>query len=151
METEIQHILQLLENAFEKNAWHGPAIKEVLNDITQEQAIQRLNSTHSIIELVAHITSWRNFVILKLQGYADFKMTEEMNFPALSDWSLTLKELDKSQEKLVVELKQFPSAKLSDIVPSSKHHYTFYTLIHGMIHHDVYHAGQIMLIKKTFQ
>jgi uncharacterized damage-inducible protein DinB len=148
MENEIRNIHKLLQRSFEKNAWHGPAVKEVLENITTELAHQRLPDSHSIIELVAHMTAWRIFVVKKLQGELEYKVKEEMNFPPATDWSQAMRELDESQAKLLEALKAFDDVKLHELVPHSSHNYTYYTLLHGIIHHDLYHAGQIALIKK---
>jgi uncharacterized damage-inducible protein DinB len=145
---EIQNILSLLTSTFEKNAWYGPSVKDVLSDIQPEHGSRRIGKTHSIIELVAHMTSWRTFVIKRLEGDDQFTVSEVFNFPSVSDWHNTVRELYESQEKLIVLLKAFPSAKLFDVVPHASYRYTFYTLLHGIIHHDIYHIGQISLIKK---
>jgi uncharacterized damage-inducible protein DinB len=150
VDTEVQNILKLLTSTFEKNAWHGPSVKQVLGEITSEQAQKKLGHTHSIIELVAHMTSWRIYVIKKLEGESNYEVKEAMNFPIATDWTKTLDDLYLSQLHLVDSLKNFPSSRLSDIVPQSSNSYTFYTLLHGIIHHDLYHIGQIALIKKTF-
>ena len=148
MENEIKNIYKLLQRSFEKNAWHGPAVKEVLETVTSEHAFKRLPDSHSIIELVAHMTSWRIFVMKKLQGDTEYKVTDPMNFPAATDWSKTIEALDKSQVELLEAVKAFEAAKLHEIVPHGSHTYSYYTLLHGIIHHDLYHAGQIALIKK---
>ena len=146
---EIQLIISLLQKSYEHDPWHGPSIKEILKGITEEQSLKHLPNTHSICELVAHMIAWREFVSLKLQGDEDFKMTDERNFPTPNGWYDVLKELEKSQKDLVVLLKQFPETRLTETVPFVSHQYTFYTLLHGLIHHDIYHAGQISLIKKV--
>lgn len=148
MENEIKNIHKLLQRSFEKNAWHGPAVKEVLENITAEQANKRLPDSHRIIELVAHMTAWRIFVVKKLEGDSEYKVAEEMNFPAATDWLKAMKELDESQAKLLEAVKAFDSAKLHEPVPHGSYNYSYYTLLHGIIHHDLYHAGQIALIKK---
>jgi len=148
MENEIKNIHKLLQRTFEKNAWHGPAVKEVLENITPEQSRKRLPDSHSIIELVAHMTAWRVFLIKKLQGDSAYKVTEEMNFPAAADWPMALEELDKSQMKLLETVMAFDHTKLHEVVPHGTYNYSYYSLLHGIIHHDLYHAGQIALIKK---
>ncbi|HTJ51028.1 MAG TPA: DinB family protein [Cyclobacteriaceae bacterium] len=146
---EIQSIISLLQKSYEHDPWHGPSIKDILEGITEEQSLRHLPNTHSICELVAHMIVWREFVSLKLQGDKDFKMTDDLNFPIRNDWNEVLKELEKSQKNLVALLKQFPETRLRETVPSVTNQYTFYTLLHGLIHHDIYHAGQISLIKKV--
>lgn len=150
MSSETQNILSLLTSTFEKNAWHGPSVKEVLYEIPAEHVSKKLGDSHSIIELVAHMTAWRKFVIRRLEGDEHYTVEEHMNFPAVKDWSKTLQDLYESQTRLVELLKTFPGARLSEVVPHGAYRYTYYTLLHGIIHHDVYHIGQISLIKKTF-
>lgn len=150
MKTEVQKIESLLRHSFEKNAWYGPSLNEVLEGITQTQSETRVNNTHSIIELVAHLTSWRKFVLSRLNGPFDFEVTDGLNFPKVSDWNQVRRDLEESQEKLLAALKDLPESKLHELVPHGSYKYTYYTLLHGIIHHDVYHTGQISLIKKTF-
>lgn len=148
MERELKHLIKMLQHTFEKNAWHGPALKEVLENVSATDAQKKLPDSHSIIELVAHITAWRVFVVKKLQGNTEYKVTDEMNFPAPTDWVKVVEELDASQERLMEALKAFDSSKLFESVPHGSYNYNFYTLLHGIIHHDLYHAGQIALLKK---
>ncbi|MEX2231643.1 MAG: DinB family protein [Cyclobacteriaceae bacterium] len=149
MQSEIQRIVSLLKQTFEKDAWHGPSVKEVLNKITPEQVFNRLPDTHSIIELVAHMTSWRIYVTKKLSGDDAYKVTEELNFPQNTNWTDTVKQLEESQCQLITAIEKFPEEKLTELVAGFRDPYTYYTLIHGIIHHDLYHTGQIMLIHKA--
>lgn len=148
MERELKHLIKMLQHTYEKNAWHGPAVKEVLENVSADDAHKRLPNSHSIIELVAHMTAWRIFVVKKLQGNSEYKVTDDMNFPAPTDWGKVVEELDASQARLIQELKGFDSSKLYEPVPHGSYNYNFHTLLHGIIHHDLYHAGQIALIKK---
>ncbi|MDH4088831.1 MAG: DinB family protein [Cyclobacteriaceae bacterium] len=148
MENEVKNIHDLLQRTFEKNAWHGPAVKEVLENITSRQSQHRLPGSHSIAELVAHMTAWRIFVIKKLGGDVHYKVAEEMNFPVPADWSVAVEELNRSQLKLLEAILAFDDSRLHEVVPHISYNYSFYTLLHGIIHHDLYHAGQIALIKK---
>jgi hypothetical protein len=149
MKTQTEKIISLLKRTFEKGAWHGPSVKEALNGINTEIALKKLPNTHSIIELVAHMTSWRIYVLNRLAANNSFVVTDEMNFPKRSDWDAVVRELEESQQQLLEAIEKFPEYKLNELVPVSEHNYTYYTLLNGIIHHDVYHAGQIMLIRKT--
>jgi uncharacterized damage-inducible protein DinB len=149
MKTEIQKLQSLLHRTFEVGAWHGPTVKEVLAPVSQETAHAKLPNTHSIIELVSHMITWRNFVAKRLGKDPAYKVSEDMNFPVVTDWSQVLKDLDESQKKLEAAVADFPADRLSELVPHVESKYTFYTLIHGIIHHDLYHIGQIMLIRKA--
>jgi uncharacterized damage-inducible protein DinB len=149
MKTEIEKIVGLLGRTFNKTAWHGPSVKETLAKVSPSQGQFRLTeNTHSIIELVAHMSVWRTFVIKRLLGDNDFTINDDINFPNETDWLKAIADLDKSQSLLVETVKQFPHERLAELVPHSEFRYTFYTLLHGIIHHDLYHTGQISLIIK---
>jgi uncharacterized damage-inducible protein DinB len=148
--TALYNIITLLENTFNKEPWHGPSVKSVINGITQQQSLSKLNNSHSIIELVGHMTSWRTYTAKKLIDDKSFKMTDELNFPSATDWQKVLQTLDESQVTLIEAIKKFDEKRLPDIVPSTNHQYSYYTLLHGIIHHDLYHTGQIAIVKKHF-
>lgn len=149
MTMEIKNIVSLLRRTYEGGAWHGPSVKEALADVTQKTAFHRLPHTHSIIELVAHMTAWKTSVARRLSGDYLYKVTEEMNFPNPQDWHATVQQLDESQGALLAAIEVFDSGKLDQQVPWTDESFTYYAIIHGIIHHDLYHAGQIVLIKKS--
>jgi len=145
--SEIRKIINTLKHTYEKDAWHGPAIKEALADIAEDVIHMRISNSHSIIELVAHMTAWRNYVTEKLKGNDLFELSDEQNFPKETDWSRALVNLEQSQNNLIQALEKTPDERLQQVVPNRK--FKFYTMLHGIIHHDLYHIGQIMLLKKA--
>lgn len=150
MTFEIERITRLLEKTFDKQPWYGSSIMEILSGINPEITGLRQGNTHSIAELVLHMTSWRQFVIKRLQGDSDFEITDELNFPSATTWEEAINNLHASQKNLVAEIKKFPEDRLGNLVPSKRQKYTYYTLLHGIIQHDIYHLGQIALLKKAF-
>jgi uncharacterized damage-inducible protein DinB len=148
MNGELEHIANLLQSTYYGNAWHGPAVKQVLADITESQSQLRVPGAHSIIELVGHMTAWRTFVTHKLLGDITFTVAGSDNFPVGLSWSDALEALELSQSGLKEAIAQFDASRLYEVVPHKGYKYTFYSLLHGIIHHDLYHAGQIALAKK---
>ncbi len=146
--TEIDRIARLLEKTFDKQPWYGSSIMQILSTIDSETATTKHGDTHSIIELVFHMASWRKFVIQKLKGDEAFDITEETNFPKPTKWSDAIEQLYQSQRELIEATKQFPADRLNELVPSNTMKYTYYTLLHGIVQHDVYHIGQIVLLRK---
>ncbi len=143
---ENNKIINLLQQSFHGPAWHGPSVKEVLSTVTASTALQKVSTSHTIIELVLHMTAWRNFVSKRLLGDNDFDVSEMANFPKGTDWTAALDALQQSQEELVRAIRQFPEVKMDVIVPTRD--YDFYTMLQGIIQHDIYHTGQIVLLKK---
>ena len=149
MRTETEHLQSLLKTTYEKGAWHGPSVKEVLVNIDESSAGLRLPNSHSIIELVDHMTAWRRFVIHKLRGDSEYVVSDSMNFPAPTGWLTALQNLEESQAQLLAEIGNFPNERLDEFIPHAAYKCTFSALLHGIIHHDLYHIGQISLIKKS--
>lgn len=148
MNKEIERIIHLLEQTYQGNPWYGPSIKEITNQISCVVCLVRLPHTHSIIEIVSHMTAWRKFTIERLEQNDLYEITDETNFPILTQWSAAVTGLHQTQEKLIKVLQKITDARLNDTVPNRP--YTFYTLLHGIIQHDVYHLGQLALIKKRY-
>lgn len=154
---ELIRIIDLLNTTYEgEEAWHGPSVVDVLRGVTPDMAGRRISpNTHSIAELVFHMTSWRIFCVKKMQGDELFDIiTPGKNFGALPDkiddfeWEALEMELSLSQEELINELdKRDDDEFLEDIVPGRD--YTYYDMLHGIINHDMYHTGQIMIMQKA--
>ena len=160
METkeEILRIIDLLNDTYEsEEAWYGPSVVEALREVTPKLAERRLSeSTHSIAEIVYHMTTWRIFTVRKLQGDKEFDIkTQDKDWKKLPvvdefEWEAIQMELSLSQEELISELEKIESDEfLEEYVPGRD--YSYYTLIHSLIHHDVYHTGQVSLIKKALK
>lgn len=152
---ELLRIIDLLNDTYEsEEAWHGPSVVETLRGVTPRLANRRLvPDTHTIAELVYHMTTWRIFTVRKLQGDAQFDInTKEKNWKVFAnidalEWETLQMELSLSQEELISALeKRQDDAFLESIVPGRD--YSYYTLLHGIVNHDLYHAGQIALINK---
>ena len=149
MSTEIDRILEQLKRAYSANAWHGPAVLEVLESVSAESARRRpIQSAHSIAELVSHIAAWKVIVRRRLEG-EKFDVTPEMDWPAVADapgvWEGALANLDRAHAHLRESIARFDAARL-DQAPAGGS--SAYVLMHGIIQHDLYHAGQIALLKK---
>lgn len=153
--TEIERIFNQLKCAFEGNAWHGPAVKEVLKGITARQAVKKpIPRAHSIWELVLHIAVWENAVKHWVSGDPSFEVSDEENWQKLKNkseaaWKKTLKNLEEGHMELRQTISRLSDADLDRILKEPKP--TVYDLLHGIIQHNLYHAGQIAVLKKAFK
>lgn len=156
--TETHRINSQLKRAYQGEAWHGPSLRELLDGVTAEQAAARpIPDAHSIWELVNHIIAWEQIAKRRLEGDPVAEVSNEMNFPVVTGisekaWQATLHALADSNQALRDSIKamgQIGDAKLEEIVPGTA--YSNYVLLHGVIQHNLYHAGQIALLKKAIQ
>lgn len=144
-------LIATLKSVYEGPAWHGPDVKKVLGKLKSSDMLKGIDHSHNVVEIIEHMTAWRTFAIKKLQKDAAYIVNDEENFKKVSThdgtiWERALQELDESQEKLLAELEKIDDDLLKETVPGSK--YTFYFLLHGIVHHDAYHLGQIILLAK---
>jgi uncharacterized damage-inducible protein DinB len=151
---EIELLLLLLDEAYDKKAWHGPNLRSTIRRLDTERAAWRPNQDrHSIAEIVVHAAYWKYSVRRRLRGDSrgsfPLRGSNWFRIPTpLTDetWREHLKLLDTEHRSLRESVAQFPADRLQRIPTGSK--VSFATLIYGIAHHDVYHAGQIQILKR---
>jgi uncharacterized damage-inducible protein DinB len=148
----LNNLITLLNAGFHGGAWHGPSLLELTKGLKVKEAAYKAGNIHTIAELIYHITSWRLFALKKIQGDAVYNIeNEKMNFGDIAkvdefELETLMMELTLSQDELTKALETKDDAFLLEIVPGAE--YTFDTLLHGINKHDIYHTGQIAIIKK---
>jgi uncharacterized damage-inducible protein DinB len=150
--SEPTRIADQLRRAFEGDAWHGPALLELLEDVTAATAAARpVAEVHSIWELILHVAAWDGAALRRLAGEKT-QLTGVANFPVVpkpteAAWRKTVAQVKRTHERLVKTVAMLPDSRLRERVPGKK--YDFYHLLHGVAQHELYHAGQIALLKKV--
>jgi uncharacterized damage-inducible protein DinB len=152
MASEVERIQGELRRAFEGEAWHGPAVLELLRDVTAEQAAARpIAGAHTIWELVLHIAAWENAGRRRLGGDRA-QLSDEEDFPPINDtseaaWRETIEALKSGHSKLYDAIAGLDESRLDEPILDGMR--SVYITLHGVIQHDLYHAGQIALLKKA--
>jgi uncharacterized damage-inducible protein DinB len=148
---ETERINDQLRRAFIGKAWHGPSVKEALDGIKAEQAAARpLENAHSIWELAHHVGAWADIVRRAVSG-EKFEVTDDMNFPPVKEtteaaWQASLQRLHDIHDALTHTVSGLAESRLEE--PAVEGSSTVYVLLHGVVQHHIYHAGQIVLLKK---
>jgi len=154
--TEIERISDQFRRAFDGNAWHGPSVMALLEGVTAAQAASRpIPAAHSIWQLVSHIAAWERACLRRLNG-DPAQLTDEEDWPAVSDtsevaWQKTKDELVATHQQLLDKIGGLDDARLNQPIindPSTTYSSVYVTL-HGGVQHDLYHAGQIAILKKA--
>lgn len=152
--TEIERILDQLKRAYEGNAWHGPSVREALAGVNAEQAHARpLRNAHTIWELVHHIAVWEDVGRRRVTGdRAQIEISSPEDWPPADDmsesaWEQSKAALDRGHQALVVAIGRVAESRLD--APIFEGMSTVYVTLHGVIQHDLYHAGQIAMLKKA--
>jgi uncharacterized damage-inducible protein DinB len=123
-----------------------------LRDVSAAGANQRpIKSAHNIRELTLHIGAWENAVLRRLNGDRA-ELTDEEDWAAWTDssderWNRIKAELAIGHEKLLDRTGSLDELQLDQpILPGMS---SVYVTLHGVIQHNLYHAGQIAILKKA--
>ena len=151
--SEIHRILDLLDRAHEGNAWHGPPVSELLKGVSARQAATKsVPAGHSIWEIVLHITAWQDVARRRLAGEVVNDLPPQLDWPPVPDtsdtaWLQEVENLTQSKQQLREAISQLGDQRLDDQIPGKD--YSVYVLLHGVVQHNLYHAGQIAVLKKS--
>jgi uncharacterized damage-inducible protein DinB len=153
--SEAARLADQIHRAFAGDAWHGDSLRELLNGVDAVTAAAHpVKGAHSIWELVLHIAAWDG-AVRKRAGGAAVELPDEENFPPVSDkseaaWRKAIEHLNRTHDDLVKAVAAFPNARLQEQVPGKTESYhNFFYMFSGIVQHELYHAGQIALLKKA--
>ena len=151
--SEPERIADQLRRAFDGSAWHGPSLMELLEDVDAATASARpISNVHSIWELVLHIAVWDEAGVVRIAG-KKCQPTGTANFPLVppkvteAAWRKVVAETKRTHERLVKTVASLPESRLWERCPGKQ--YDLYHLLHGIAQHELYHAGQIAVLKKA--
>jgi uncharacterized damage-inducible protein DinB len=148
---ELDRIADQIKRAHEGGAWHGPSVSEALKGVSARQAAGRpISGAHSIWELALHIAAWRHIATLRLAGQP-LITPPEGDWPAVpgadeAAWDDARGLVELRYRELVTAVRGFDELALDS--PLAEGFSSAYVTLHGVIQHDLYHAGQISLLKK---
>jgi uncharacterized damage-inducible protein DinB len=149
--SEVSRIADQLRRAYAGGAWHGPSLSEILRGVNGAAAAAHpVHHAHSIWEIVLHIAAWKNAVRRRMHG-EDIELTGADDWPPVTDtreaaWKAACESLAEAHRAQLADVSAFDETRLTEMVPGKE--YDFYHLLHGAVQHDLYHAGQIALLKK---
>lgn len=146
---ESLRIKTLFANQYNGDPWLGVNITSKLNEITAEQAAFKFSTqTNSIWEILNHIIGWRELVLRGIPEKGYISPSHNCFLPVKNtsklEWEHTLVRLKDSQDDWLNFLDKLDSKILEE--KFSDKHYNHYELILGVLHHDIYHLGQISLL-----
>jgi uncharacterized damage-inducible protein DinB len=147
-------LLHALDEAFGNPAWHGPSLRAALRGVSAKEASRRpVAGRHSIREIVLHVAYWKNRVRQRLTGDArgsfPIRGTNWFWRPAAAsekEWREERRLLEREHGALRRAVAAFPQARLRQPLPGARRR-TALREITGIALHDVYHTGQIQLLK----
>jgi uncharacterized damage-inducible protein DinB len=106
-----------------------------------------LPEAHTIRELLTHILVWEEEAVARLRGEGHEALPPEKDWPEGEAWAGTIARAGMVHRELMSAVGELDDARLDERVPGNPP--TVYHLLHGVVQHNLYHAGQIALLAKT--
>ena len=142
---EDKELIIRADNFYNGDASYGDPAKKILDGISSESASKHPDkNTHNAAELLAHIVGWKDVYLKRFQGDSKATIDQNLSFDwkridknEKSAWKSLVSAFEKNHRQLVSCLEQ----EKSDMAAKEK-------LLNNIMEHDIYHLGQIALIKK---
>ena len=146
---EVKLLQDQIKTTYQGDSWHGPNVLKNLEGVDLKQAKARpIPSRHTIWELVDHTAFWLEVSTQAAKG--NYRKPDlERNWPATGEteeeWNMALNKLEISVNSLLEALTPLTNDDLEKTVPGTD--YNLRHMLHGALHHNLYHAGQIAILK----
>ncbi|TAK44683.1 MAG: DinB family protein [Saprospiraceae bacterium] len=155
MNNIIQQLAADFAAVFDGKPWYGSNYRQLISDITPEEALELPANGHSIVRILWHMVKWRKALSERLLGNTSYRTSDgdpdNWRDTATLDaqsWDEAKKQYDALQEVIVSELRLRNDAFLDiEFLPGK----TYRWLAFGVLHHDLYHLGQIALLKNIIR
>ena len=147
----VKEITKSLKTVYDGQPWYGNNLLDILSIIESGNPNANLNGGNSLGQVLEHMMQWKRFTIEKIKGNESFHI--ELN--SFQDWNKGKIYTQKEFTELIRNFKtacegliDFLNDKENSFLESSAYKkYSNKTLIVGSIQHDIYHAGQLALLK----
>ena len=152
--TEPQSIAQLSESVFRDGGWIEVSLRDLFHSLTAAEAAAHLISgAHSAWEIALHLAAWHEAVQRRIGGET-VELSDAEDWPAPvaateAGWQAALKKLEGTYAAMVQAIRGMKSERLDEIVPGRP--FSFYVMLHGVMQHDLYHSGQVLMLRKALR
>jgi len=153
----VSSLLEQLDEAFDRQSWHGPNLKGSLRGLDVDQALWRpAPDRHNAWEILVHAAYWKYVVRRRLTGEKRGSFPRKgsnwlpsPSAPTAENWREEARLLGDCHRTLREEVAGLEDADLGRRAPGGKE--TIGRLVRGIAAHDLYHAGQIQLLKRLLR
>ncbi len=148
---EALRIADQLRRAVEGANWTGPNLTQLLDGLTPAQALARpVPGAHTIAETVAHVAVWLEVPVRRFLAGEAYDPPPALDWPAVgvpAAWAAARARLDAAYRALLAALDTLTDDRLAETTPGKD--YSAYVLLHGVVQHTLWHAGQIALLRRA--
>lgn len=158
MKNRTKEIIKSLSEIFEGEPWYGDPVMRKLENVPYLIGYKTCSpESHSVAQIVGHLIAWKTFTIEKLKSNESFNIEidseddwSNIEVHSSEEWEELKRKLVAAQCKIYELLNEKEDDSFLDEKVSGKE-YDFSSLLNGIIHHDIYHLGQIGLIENQLK
>jgi uncharacterized damage-inducible protein DinB len=145
----VEGMIEELNRTWNGEAWYGPSLRPLLEGITEERAkAHPIPNAHSILEVVIHSAFWMATTVRQLDGFAGpIPPEQDWRNVRTTSWTEAIAELERGYAALLDRVARMSDEEMKRMLANRK--YTAYTLLRGITEHNIYHAGQLAMLKKA--
>ena len=153
--SKISFLIDQLQAIQSDHLWMGDSFDKKLKSIDGEDAfVQPMGQVHSVAQILAHISAWKEDAILKINyGRGELMDNHEKNWPDNDElkaigWSDIVNRFQQSHTRLIETLNEYDDQLFDGTYfdQDFKAEYPMRFMLDGLLHHDLYHLGQIGLV-----
>jgi len=150
----VRLLVQVLEGAFTARGWQGATLSGAIRGLGPREALWRPGpGRHNVWELTLHAAFWKHIVRLRIEGRPGSERFPRAgrNFPRLPErcdgkaWRADVALLRREHKLLTRTVRRLPASRLDARVGKSR--WSVAEVVFGLAAHDLYHTGQIQLLK----
>jgi uncharacterized damage-inducible protein DinB len=151
--SDVENLVEQFRRSFVEDCWAGPTVLQVMEQVTAEMAKAKpVANVHSIWELTLHMATWMDVGRWRVE-HNEHVPTDDENFPPVTDstdaaWEKARQTLRDAYDNLVDAIEEMTDGQLQEQIPEGGG-LTHLVRLHGVIQHNMYHAGQINLMKRA--
>jgi len=153
MRKQIGHIISSLHTVVEGEPWFGKPVMTVLHEVDPKIVYKKPNdASHSLIELLYHMITWAEFTLKRIEGEEDDDITafDKLDWRQIDTnghtWDKAVAQFKVTNDLIIEALQAKNDEFLGGKVDYREYNFRF--LLHGLIQHNIYHAGQIAYLRK---
>jgi hypothetical protein len=151
---EVERIADQVAAGYHDGAWPAVSVRDLLRSLSPaEAAAHPVAGAHSAWEIGLHLAFWHDAVRRRLGGEpVDYRPEEDWPAPGEPtgpNWHAALEGLDAAHRALVDAVRALSPDGLDQLVAGKS--FTVYFMLHGVPQHDLYHGGQVMLLRKAIR
>ena len=151
---EVEQLLTIIDQAYDQHSWHGPNLRGAIRGISLQQAAWKpAPARHNIWEIVVHAAYWKYVVWRRLTGAdrGSFPLKGSNWFArpqnaTAAAWRSDVALLGRAHRSLREAIGHLSAREVRHTPAGST--VSNFSLVTGIAAHDLYHAGQIQLLKR---